>query len=36
MTTLQERLIEHLEKIVIERNPYYASGGHLFAREYIR
>jgi Zn-dependent M28 family amino/carboxypeptidase len=29
-------LLEYLEKLVIERNPYYASAGHLFAREYIR
>jgi Zn-dependent M28 family amino/carboxypeptidase len=36
MNKLQARLIQHLEKIVIERNPYYASAGHLFAREYIR
>ncbi|ELS33249.1 MULTISPECIES: M28 family peptidase [Pseudanabaena] len=36
MENLQERLVQHLEKIVIERNPYYASAGHLFVREYIR
>ncbi|MFM7602603.1 MAG: M28 family peptidase [Pseudanabaena sp.] len=36
MQTLQLRLIQHLERLVIERNPYYASAGHLFAREYIR
>ncbi|PZU96796.1 MAG: peptidase M28 [Pseudanabaena sp.] len=36
MQDLKARLINHLEKIVIERNPYYASAGHLFAREYIR
>ncbi len=36
LQNLQPRLIQHLEKIVIERNPYYASAGHLFAREYIR
>ncbi|BBC24634.1 M28 family peptidase [Pseudanabaena sp. ABRG5-3] len=36
MENLQARLIQYLEKIVIERNPYYASAGHLFAREYIR
>jgi aminopeptidase YwaD len=36
MKNLQERLLEHLKKIVRERNPYYASGGHLFVREYIR
>ncbi|WP_434686362.1 M28 family peptidase [Pseudanabaena minima] len=36
MKTLQFRLIQHLERLVIERNPYYASAGHLFAREYIR
>ncbi|WP_330484429.1 M20/M25/M40 family metallo-hydrolase [Tumidithrix elongata] len=36
MENLQERLLEHLKKIVRERDPYYASGGHLFVREYIR
>lgn len=36
METLQLRLTQHLERLVIERNPYYASAGHLFAREYIR
>ncbi len=36
MNNLQSRLSTYLEKIVIERNPYYASAGHLFAREYIR
>lgn len=36
MKDLQYRLLQHLDKIVIERNPYYASAGHLFAREYIR
>lgn len=36
MQDLQAKLLHHLEKIVIERNPYYASAGHLFAREYIR
>ncbi|MCA6502855.1 MAG: M28 family peptidase [Pseudanabaena sp. M135S2SP2A07QC] len=36
MKKLQDRLLDHLQKIVIERNPYYASAGHLFAREYIR
>ncbi len=36
MNNLQSRLSAYLEKIVIERNPYYASAGHLFAREYIR
>lgn len=36
MQALQASLLQHLEKIVIERNPYYASAGHLFAREYIR
>jgi Zn-dependent M28 family amino/carboxypeptidase len=32
----RSRLLEYLEKIVIERCPYYASAGHLFVREYIR
>jgi Zn-dependent M28 family amino/carboxypeptidase len=36
MKEIQERLVGHLEKIVRERDPYYASGGHLFVREYIR
>ncbi|HBC42242.1 MAG TPA: peptidase M28 [Pseudanabaena sp.] len=36
MNNLQSRLSAYLEKIVIERNPYYASAGHLFVREYIR
>ena len=36
METLQLRLTQHLERLVIERNPYYASAGHLFASEYIR
>ena len=36
MKPLQFRLTQHLERLVIERNPYYASAGHLFAREYIR
>ncbi|MEI6327698.1 MAG: M28 family peptidase [Pseudanabaena sp. ELA645] len=36
MHNLRSRLLEYLEKLVIERNPYYASAGHLFAREYIR
>ena len=36
MKDLQFRLTQHLERLVIERNPYYASAGHLFAREYIR
>ncbi|GBO54548.1 hypothetical protein APA_2495 [Pseudanabaena sp. lw0831] len=36
MKNLQSRLLEYLEKLVVERNPYYASAGHLFAREYIR
>ena len=36
MKNLQFRLTQHLERLVIERNPYYASAGHLFAREYIR
>ena len=36
MKNRQFRLTQHLERLVIERNPYYASAGHLFAREYIR
>ena len=34
MENLQKRLLNYLEKIVIEWNPYYASAGHLFVREY--
>lgn len=36
MGTMRERLLLYLNKIVIERCPYYASAGHLFVREYIR
>ena len=33
---LKQRLLEHLTQIVWERDPYVASGGHFFVREYIR
>ena len=34
--TLQQRLENHLRQIVRERDPYLASGGHFFVKEYIR
>lgn len=34
--TLQQRLKNHLKQIVRERDPYLASGGHFFVKEYIR
>ncbi|BAZ45208.1 M28A family peptidase [Chondrocystis sp. NIES-4102] len=33
---LKTRLYNHLTQIVRERDPYIASGGHFFVREYIR
>ena len=36
MDNPKERLLKHLNQIVRERDPYYASGGHLYVREYIR
>jgi aminopeptidase YwaD len=33
---LQERLLNDLKQIVRARDPYFASGGHLYVREYIR
>ena len=33
---IKQRLLFHLEQIVRERDPYLASGGHFFVREYIR
>ncbi len=33
---LKQRLHNHLTQIVRERDPYVASGGHFFVREYIR
>lgn len=33
---MKQRLLTHLEAIVRERDPYLASGGHFFVREYIR
>lgn len=32
----KQRLLAHLKAIVRERDPYLASGGHFFVREYIR
>ena len=34
--TLQQRLENHLNQIVRERDPYIASGGHFFVKEYVR
>ena len=34
--TLQQSLENHLRQIVRERDPYLASGGHFFVKEYIR
>ncbi len=34
--SLTQRLRSHLEQIVRERNPYLASEGHFYVREYIR
>lgn len=36
MLELKERLHEHLKKIVRDRDPYLASGGHFFVQQYIR
>lgn len=36
VVTLTERLYNHLTHIARERNPYFASGGHFFVKEYIR
>ena len=36
MLQLKERLHEHLKKIVRDRDPYLASGGHFFVQQYIR
>lgn len=36
MVTLTKRLYNHLIQIARERNPYFASGGHFFVKEYIR
>lgn len=33
---LKQRLHEHLKKIVRDRDPYLASGGHFFIQQYIR
>lgn len=33
---LKARLQAHLQQIARERDPYFASGGHFFVREYIR
>ena len=38
MTTLslKSRLNQHLIQIVRDRNPFYASGGHFYVKEYLR
>ncbi|MBD2258699.1 M28 family peptidase [Pseudanabaena sp. FACHB-2040] len=33
---LQARLTEHLQQLVRDRNPYFASEGHFYAQQYIR
>lgn len=33
---IQERLYEHLEQIVRDRNPYYSSQGHFYVQQYIQ
>lgn len=33
---VKDKLRQHLEKIAIPRDPYFAIGGHFFVREYIR
>ena len=34
--SLQEKLYEHLQQVVRERDPYLASEGHFFVKQYIR
>ena len=36
MMSLQKKLYEHLEQIVRERDPYLASEGHFFVKQYIK
>lgn len=36
MKTLQEKLYNHLHQITKERDPYVASGGHFFVKQYIK
>ncbi len=33
---LSDRLSQHLEQIVRERNPFFSSQGHFYVREYLR
>ncbi len=33
--SLKERLTQHLQEIVRDRHPYFSSGGHFFAQQYI-
>lgn len=34
--SLKSQLTEHLQQIIRERDPYLASEGHFYVREYIR
>lgn len=36
MENIKDNLINHLQQIIQERDPFIAKGGHFFAREYIR
>lgn len=36
MDNLKNNLVKHLQQIVQERDPFIATGGHFFVREYIR
>ncbi len=36
MNELSERLLAHLKEVVRDRDPYLASLGHFYVREYIR
>ena len=36
LTSIEQRLLTHLDAVVRERDPYLATGGHFFVREYIR
>lgn len=35
-SALQESLLQHLQQIVRDRDPYFASAGHFYVREYVR
>ena len=36
MNTLKEKLYNHINQITRERDPYVASGGHFFVKQYIK